>query len=609
MAKLKKPEMNKIQDYSFIGDCRSAALVSRNGSMHWLCWPRFDSEPIFAHLLDQTKGYWSITSVLPCEIHRTCTDAGVVQTIFSNPKGKVVLTDVMSVISPQEAKNHLYPEHEIVRKVECLEGQMELQSEFLIEEECHKCLHKNSNTWSVWNLRHGNLILYAPIELNLNQRSLKGCWTIKQGEIFYFSLSFSEESPCVIPACSSARLSFQATQQFWENLTARISYTGPYRDVVTRSAIVLKLMVYSPSGAIIAAPTTSLPERLGGDLNWDYRYCWLRDASLATHAFMNLNLKNEAKSFVNWLLHSTHLSRPRFKVLYDVYGRTPRPEEIRSDFQGYLDSKPVRFGNEAANQRQMDLYGEVIHGAYYVFKNEEKIDHETQRMLRELGEYICAHWQEPDAGMWEVRGKEEYHTHSLLMCWVGLHYLLKFHDLGLLKVDTVRLKTTEERVAQTLHQFAWNKDLESYTSKLRGDEVDANLLLMPWYGFLPFDSMRMRKTYERIKKDLGAPNGLLYRNRGQEEGVFLLCSLWAVEYLARGGGSREEAESLLRKVLSHVNDVGLLSEEADALTGDLLGNFPLTFSHVGLINAIIAIRDREKQEAVFANQREYDELG
>ena len=270
---------------------------------------------------------------------------------------------------------------------------------------------------------------------------IKANWTIQKGNILYFSLSFNEELPCIIPSTHSCHLSFETTQQWWKNFSAQIQYEGPYRHLLVRSAIVLKLMVYSPSGAIVASPTTSLPEKLGGNANWDYRFCWLRDASIATCALMNLNLKNEAKTFVNWLLHSTVLSRPKLKVLYDVYGGNPPQEKNRDDFTGYFDSKPVRFGNAAVDQEQMDLYGEVIHGAYYVLKDEEKIDHRTQKMLKELGEYICDHWQEEDAGMWEVRGRREHFTHSLLLCWTGLHDLLKFHKLGLIKeLDALHFK-------------------------------------------------------------------------------------------------------------------------------------------------------------------------
>jgi GH15 family glucan-1,4-alpha-glucosidase len=589
--------MAGIQDYALIGNGHSGALVSNAGSIDWLCWPRFDSEPLFARLLDDEQGSWSIDPASPYEVDRRyIEETAILETCFSARGGKAVVTDVMPLCGPPHASSALWPQQEIVRKVQCLEGTMHLRLSLLMPKDPSKFRSHEKGVIVKWEHPSGDLFFYSPVAARMNGRRLEGEWTMRAGESLYFSLSLSEEAPAVISSVNSGHDPIAVTRRWWEEFCTQISYEGPYRDVLVRSAITLKLLTYAPSGAIIAAPTTSLPEKLGGSLNWDYRYCWLRDASMATHALMALGLSQEAKAFVNWLLHSTNLSRPKLNVLYEVYGRKPRKERVQNEWAGFGNSKPVRFGNEAATQEQMDLYGEVIHGAYIVLRNEEKIDRETQRMLRELGEYICRHWQDPDAGMWEVRGRKEYFTHSLLMCWTGLHDLRLLHDKGLLsrlKVDQVH--GIEDQIAASIAQTAWNEDSRSFASRLQGSEVDANLLLMPWYGFLAFDSAVMRQTYERIQEELATSEGLLYRNREQDEGVFMLCALWAVEYLARGGGSLDEARALLETVIACLNDVGLLAEEFDPSTGEQLGNFPLAFSHLGLINAVLAIDERTKR--------------
>ncbi len=591
--------MSKIQDYGFIGNCRSAALVSRHGSIDWLCWPRFDSRPIFGHLLGG-RGAWTIA---PLEVHKTYAqyveNTNVLQTIFYNENGKVIVTDFMPVVSEEDKKDAIYPEQEILRKVECCYGKMEMSLSLSIDS-FERCVCKNvrgRGAVARWQTHQGLLSFCSPIKVAVKDNSLETKWTIQEGDVHYFSLNVNEETPAVFPLVDASReKSLQETIHWWKSFVNQIPYEGDRRPELVRSALVLKLLSFNPSGAIIASPTTSLPEKIGGNLNWDYRYCWLRDASFTASALLNLNLKTEAFAFINWLLHSTNLSRPKLKVLYDVYGRKPQTEKTDELFPGYEDSRPVRFGNAAMDQEQLDLYGEVIHAAYQVLSKEEKIDAETQKMLRQLGKYICEHWQEPDAGMWEVRGHLEHFTHSLVLCWRGLNDLLALYHFGLLKkVDVDTLNNVQREISHAIDELGWNDDLQSYTSQLRGDKIDANLLLMPWYGFLPFNSLRMQKTYEHIKKELGGVDGLLYRNRDQEEGIFILCSLWAAEYMANKEGGLKEAEKILDAVLDHANHLGLLSEELDPNNGDLLGNFPLAFSHLGVINAILAVDRAEKQ--------------
>jgi GH15 family glucan-1,4-alpha-glucosidase len=589
--------MDKIQDYAVIGNGRSMALLTKTGSIDWLCWPRFDSPPVFAALLDASQGHWAITPQNPFRVQRSYLhETNILQTIFTTTTGKVVITDLMPVMQEHEKKEYLLPEQDILRKVNCVAGHLEMKMTLSLSGRI-PWQYKNKHLGIRAEINGGILMLRTNMDLTLAGPSLEKTFTLHEGDTFYFSLSFAMEAPIVLPMLSDEVI--ERTHTCWKTFSSRISYTGPYRDHVMRSSLTLKLMIHSPSGSIIASPTTSLPEKIGADLNWDYRYCWLRDASLTIYALMKLNLQDEAEGFVSWLLHATHLSRPKLKVLYDTYGRNPQKEKTVDDYRGYADSHPVRFGNMAATQDQLDIYGEVICAASYVLSERKHLDQGTQRMLKQLAQYICQHWADGDAGMWEIRGRKEYFTHSCLLCWVGLQHFLRLFHKGLIQhVDVYKIKTTQDRIAQAINQSGWNDELQSFTSTLRGNSVDSNLLLLPWYNFIPNHSARMKTTYEQIRRQLSAPNGLLFRNREQNEGVFLLCSLWEAEFLAFGGGSLQEAKERFEYILNFANDVGLLSEEIDSNSRDFLGNFPLTFSHLGVINAALAIEERERTEAL-----------
>jgi GH15 family glucan-1,4-alpha-glucosidase len=590
--------MNKIQDYAIIGNCRSAALVSKSGAIEWLCWPHFDSPPVFAGLLDPHQGQWSITPAGSYQIHRQyIDDTFVLQTTFLTSGGCAVLTDVMPVMSEQEKGQRLWPEQEILRKLECTQGEVKVSFHYDLGNG-HALNFKGKTLGIQVKINGGRLILRSNVALRLSTSGIDSSFIIRQGEVFYFSLSFSTEAPAVLPPADRlAEAAIERSVRWWTGFASGVKYEGLYRDAVVRSALVLKLMSHAPSGAIIASPTSSLPEKIGGDINWDYRYCWLRDASLTTHALMNLQLRDEAQAFVNWLLHATNLSRPKLKVLYDIYGRRPHSEKTLPELMGYFDSRPVRVGNGAAQQDQLDVYGEVICAAVNIFSDVRQIDGETQHMLQQLGDYICRHWDQDDAGMWEIRGIKEHFTHSLLLCWAGLQGLLDLHQKGLLpKLSLNKIRITHERLTRALSTLAWSDERQTFTAVLRGKGVDANLLLLSWYKFIPADDIRMRRTYERLQQELASSNGLLYRNRLFDEGAFILCSLWAVDFLASGGGSLTEAKTLFEHVLSFANDVGLMAEELDPTTGDLLGNFPLAFTHAGIINAAAVIEKRKAKD-------------
>jgi GH15 family glucan-1,4-alpha-glucosidase len=335
---------------------------------------------------------------------------------------------------------------------------------------------------------------------------------------------------------------------------------------------------------------------MGGDLNWDYRFCWLRDAAFTVRALFALGCSAEAHAFVHWLLHATRLTQPELRVLYDVYGNAPEEERVLEEFAGYAGSRPVRVGNAAAGQQQLDVYGEVIDAVAYFVEAGGMLDRETQRTLRAFGTYVCRHWQEPDDGIWEPRSGAAHNTHSRVLCWTALDRLLQLHAKGHLgRAPVAAWRQHRDRIRREVETRAWNPGLDSYVAQLDGDRLDATLLLLPWYGFEDAGSDRMRRTYARVREALGAGQGLLFRYRTEDspgEGAFGICSFWGVEYLAMGGGTPEDAQDAFERLCGYANDVGLFAEEIDPATGAGLGNFPQAFTHVGLINAAVSLTRR-----------------
>jgi GH15 family glucan-1,4-alpha-glucosidase len=589
-----------IQDYAIVGDCRSAALIADNGSLDWLCWPRFDSPTIFAGLLDPIRGgHWIIAPYQPYSVRRKYIEnTNVLQTEFMTPSGSVVLTDLMPVSSEEYKRTAFTPDHQILRQVECLSGQVTVNMEFVARPNfaISTATIRDRKKLGI-QILHGRCVywLRSNMPMDIQNDRVQTRIVLKTGDTAQFSLSYSEDGPAVLPPLGDPfRESIARAVEWWQQWARRAKYDGPYREAVVRSALALKLLAYAPSGAIVAASTTSLPERIGGDWNWDYRYCWLRDASLTIRALLGLGYFDEADDFMDWMLTATRLTRPELRIMYDVYGETAPQERTLDHLSGYRDSRPVRVGNGARDQLQLDVYGEVLDAAAQYCFHGGTFDREMQRVLIGFGKYVVKHWHSPDEGIWEPRSSRRNHTHSRLLCWTALDRLISLSEQEQIRNAPVdEFRQHREAIRKQLCGRGWNSSLQSYVSTLDGSELDASLLLLSWYGFEKADSSRMRSTYLALRRELGARNNVVYRYQAvPPEGAFAICSFWEVEYLALGGGSLQDGQSLFQHLLGFRSGLGLYAEEIDPDTGDALGNYPQAFTHVGLVSAALSLGER-----------------
>lgn len=591
-----------IGDYAVIGDCRSAALISRDGSLDWLCLPRFDAPSLFGALLDRRRGgSFVVRPTGPfTSARRYVEDANVLATTFTTDRGALRVLDLIPVASEEDKRRQLWPEHEVLRVIEGIDGEVEV--EVVCDPrprygEAIPTLADRGRLGYCYQDGGEALVLRSEIPLGTaaSLPGARGRARLRAGERRHLSLVYAHGEPAVLPTFGEAAQERVArTIRWWQAWTARCRYTGPHRGAVVRGALTLKLMTYAPSGAVVAAPTTSLPERIGGIRNWDYRYCWLRDASLTLRALMDLGYEREGQAFLAWMLHATRLTWPELKILYDVHGGTRLPERELAHFEGYAGSIPVRIGNAAADQLQLDVYGEVVDAVFEFVRRGGRLDRATARLLLGLGRTVCRRWGEPDEGIWEVRGGRRHHTYSKAMCWVALDRLIRLHEAGHLQAPVATFSRERDAIRACIEARGYHAGLGSYVSVLDGNELDASLLLLARYGYAEPASPRMASTCVRIHERLGV-NGLVYRYAGDDglpagEGAFGIASFWAVECRVRQGDV-DGAEATFAHLCSLANDVGLFAEEIDPATGAQLGNFPQAFTHVGLIDAALTLEE------------------
>ena len=594
-----------IGDYAIIGDTRTAALISRQGSIDWCCLPDFHSPSLFAAILDRLNGGRLLVcpSAEATVTRRYLDGSPVLETRFETKSGVLKVTDFMPLI--KDASGRLEPERQILRMVEVEEGSVEVEFVFTPRPGySHGLPHLRKRGKLGWTFAWGASLYLLNTDLDVTKPEsarLEGRTLMRAGERRYVSLSFTCRDIGVVPALrGETEEKLDLTLEWWREWAAEIDYDGPFRDEVRRSALVLRLLTFSQSGAVIAAPTSSLPEALGGTRNWDYRYCWMRDTSLILRSFLGLGLTREADAFFDWLLHATQLTRPALATLYDVYGRNRIPEAILPQFEGYRSSGPVRRGNSAAGQLQLDVYGSVVTAVrMQLERGGGKLEPGEKRLLCGFGRKVCELWRQPDDGIWEFRGPRQHTTYSKAMCWAALDCLLGMAEEGHLEVPEALFREEANELRETLLREAWSEERQAFTGAFGKSFLDASVLLMPRLGVLDAGDERMRKTYDRIEECL-ATDHLLQRYEhgsdafGSREGAFGICSFWAADYLALRGDT-ELARKKVQDLLVYANDLGLYGEEIDPATGEALGNYPQAFTHVGLISAALSIAKAERQ--------------
>jgi len=579
--------MPPIEDYALIGDTHTAALVSRSGSIDWLCLPRFDSAACFAALLgDERQGRWLIAPAGPVSAVRRGYqgDSLVLETEFHTPDGVVRLVDCMP---PRQR------DPDVARVVDGVRGRVPMRMELVIRFDYGSivpwvrrqggALHAIAGPDSVW--------LRTPVEVRGENFRTLAEFTVDEGERVPFTLTW-HASHMPSPRRIDPIRAVDDTTGWWSEWASGITYKGGWRDAVIRSLLTLKALTYQPTGGIVAAPTTSLPEALGGVRNWDYRYCWLRDATFTLDALMLAGLDSEATAWREWLLRAVAGQPQQMQILYGVAGERRITEQQLDWLPGYEQSRPVRTGNAAVNQFQLDVYGEVMDALYLARRVGLQYDETAWDLQRALMDFLESNWREPDEGLWEIRGPRRHFTHSKVMAWVAMDRAVKAVDLQQLEGPVQRWRALRREIHDEVCDQGFDAERNAFVQFYGGSQLDASLLMIPLVGFLPATDPRMRGTVEAVQRELSVDGLVLrYHPEGSAdvdglppgEGAFLACSFWLADNLALMGRQREAREQFER-LLSLRNDVGLLAEEYDPRSGRQLGNFPQAFSHVPLVN-------------------------
>ena len=578
-----------IEDYALIGDCKTAALVGRDGSIDWLCWPRFDSAACFAGLLGTSdNGRWLIAPEHPIldASRRYRPGTLVLETEFQTETGRAAVVDFMP---PADGAN-------LVRIVIGLSGRVAFHTELVVRFNYGAIVPwVNRLDDGAINAIAGpeRLVLRTPVELYGEDLKTMGDFTVDADESVPFvlshGLSFQSPPPAIDPFDALER-----TAAFWREWSGRCPNVGPWTDAVKRSLITLKALTYAPTGGIVAAATTSLPERLGGVRNWDYRYCWLRDATFTLLALMHLGYYEEARAWRDWLVRAVAGSPQQIQIMYGVGGERWLPELIVPWLPGYENSSPVRIGNGAYEQLQLDVFGETADAVFQALKAGMAPSERGRALQPLIAEHLATAWRQPDEGIWEVRGGRQHFVHSKVMAWVAFDRAAMAVEAEGLKDHARRWRQIADEIHAEVCERGFDRELNSFVQSYGSKQLDASLLLLPLVGFLPVVDPRIKGTLQAVEDRLLIDDEFVLRYETENpgdglpagEGVFLACSFWLVDnYILQGRYT--EARKLFDRLLSRCNDVGLLAEEFDPLTGRMLGNFPQAYSHVGLINCAL----------------------
>jgi alpha,alpha-trehalase len=592
-----------IGDYALLSDCRSAALVGRDGSVDWLCFPRFDGPSVFARLLDDDAGHLSVRPAGEFAATRRYVDQTMVlATTFRAPTGVAVLTDALAV--GRNDRGHALGAGSpgvLLRRVACTEGTVELELEYAPRPE-YGLIHPILTPVDGGLAARGGadlLVLSAPVAPAVDGATASARFTLRAGESAAFALAHASSWDAQPAAWDQDEIAARLddTIEGWQSWSAmHQAYEGPWRELVHHSGRVLQALTFEPTGAIVAAPTTSLPEAVGGERNWDYRYTWVRDASLTMEALWVAACPDEANKFFAFLagVAASQLERGTdLQIMFGVGGEHDLTERELPHLSGWRDSRPVRVGNGAWDQRQLDVYGELLGAAQQLVDQLGELDEPTRRFLVAAADTAAVRWTEKDQGIWEIRGEPRDFLHSKLMCWVALDRAIALAgplDAG----DRVEGWTaTREAIRAAICERGWSERAGAYTQAFGADDLDASNLMLAITGFLPGDDPRMKATIDATAQRLCDERGLVYRYKAADglegdEGTFLLCTFWLAQAQALAG-EVTAARATFERAAAYANDVGLLAEEVDIGGAEMIGNYPQAFSHIGLVNAAWAI--------------------
>lgn len=632
-----------IAGYGVIGDCHTVALIAREGSIDWYCPGRFDNPAVFCRLLDIHKGgYLKIAPSGPFTTERSYEDASnILLQTFSDGKGKVRITYLMPVF-PKNAEHRGYDvgtSRRIIQHIQGLDGETDMSVEFFPTFNYARGRTEFDEVPDLGTIAHSRVdgkdrfialhcYLKIPEFSRGNGRGLSGRFRLRAGEECWIGLNDADTREQALSGLDpdAFRRQLDETRAYWHTWALRCTYNGQYRKEVLRSALVLKLLTYEPTGAIVAATTTSLPEKLGGVRNWDYRFTWLRDSALILAALLGVGYEQEAADFFEWLQETNEKSPRRdLQVLYAVDGRHETPETLLDHLEGYRKSRPVRIGNAASEQLQLDIYGEIMTSANLYFRSgmsrskskssqdteahPERRIHEDWPFFMRLVQKAKDNWQEPDNGIWEVRGGLQHFLYSKLMCWAALDRGISLAEEYRMQAPLDAWKKTREEIRKAILEQGYNRDLGSFVQSFGSNRLDASVLILPRLGILPPTDPRIRSTIRKVSRELSS-KGFLYRYRTGDsipgsEATFALCTFWLIDSLALSGNT-DQAHRLFEHIVPYANDLGLFSEEIDPDSGELLGNFPQGFTHMAVINSAINLAKISKHGPEQKSETEYE---
>jgi GH15 family glucan-1,4-alpha-glucosidase len=602
----KVPVYPPIADYALISDCHSGALVSKDGSIDWCTFHRYEARPVFGRLLDWAKaGFFRIA---PLDdnyepTRRYLPGTNILETTFRTPTGVLVLSDFFAyrVPEPGEDAHSAHPDHQLIRIARCTEGEVAVKVKFVPR------FDYGLTTPRLETLADDLVVVYGGADALVLQSELpfghaelsatEGNRTLRTGEEAFVVLTYQlphELEPRRLNR-DEVHSRFETTSATWAAWAERCTYEGPYRDQVVRSALVLKALTNGPTGSIVAAATTSLPEEIGGERNWDYRFSWLRDSALTLNALFALGYDEEAHDYMAWLERTTAGRASELQIMYGVGGERLLPEVELDWLEGYRGSRPVRIGNGAYSQFQLDVFGELLDAVWVYRQHGGVIDDTFWEFIGRIADAVIDRWRDADQGIWEIRGEPRHFTYSKVMAWVALDRAVRIADLDGREGALDLWRANRDELRELIEREGVHTESGAFLQSF-GDsgKLDASNLMIPIVGFVSHDDPRARATFERTIAELSA-DGFVYRyvtdgvdGLAGEEATFAICSFWLVECLARAGEA-ERARELFERLLGFCNDVGLLAEEIDPHSGELIGNFPQAFSHVGLIQAAIAL--------------------